>query len=219
MAAPGASTPSRDDGWRTFAKLGAPHGLYGEQALHLAEGWSDDLVTLFMPPEEPGDPPAAPLRLSLRNTTRPIAIADARWHAGRIMVRLAGVESREAAREYIHGLLEAPIEVLRASLGADAVIEDDLVGIVAFDPEGRSIGTVAGLETRADNAWLLIRWQDDAPGDAPDLIPFVKAIVPTVDLAARRVVLEVPEGLKGLNRRAADAEAASPPDGSAPSET
>lgn len=70
----------------------------------------------------------------------------------------------------------------------------DLIGCTVYDPQGNALGTVVGLIDNAAHATLRIQPpSDDAAGvdgNAPSerLIPFVDAVVPTVDLAARRIV-------------------------------
>lgn len=74
---------------------------------------------------------------------------------------------------------------------------DDLVGCVAESPGGRRLGEVAAIEDTAGPSLLVLRGEDGSE----DLVPFVEAFCVDVDLTASRLVLELPEGLLGLNAR------------------
>ncbi len=68
--------------------------------------------------------------------------------------------------------------------------DHQLVGLAAFDLEGEPLGEVTGLVHGAQDL-LTIR----TPEGRDALVPFVKALVPEVDLAARRVVIDDRPGL------------------------
>ena len=69
-----------------------------------------------------------------------------------------------------------------------------LVGLKAVAVDGEPLGEVVGVE-HGPAADLLVLAR---PSGGRALVPFVKAIVPSVDLAAGRVVLTPPEGLLDL---------------------
>ncbi|WP_147110577.1 ribosome maturation factor RimM [Tateyamaria sp. syn59] len=68
----------------------------------------------------------------------------------------------------------------------------DLVGLEVFDTGGTSLGRVKSVQNHGASDLLEIH----APGGTTTvLLPFTKAAVPTVDLSARRIVADPPEGL------------------------
>ena len=69
-----------------------------------------------------------------------------------------------------------------------------LVGLAAVSAEGEALGEVVRVEHAPASDLLVLR----RPGGRTALVPFVKAIVPEVDVAGRRVVLTPPEGLFDL---------------------
>jgi 16S rRNA processing protein RimM len=80
----------------------------------------------------------------------------------------------------------------------DAEIEDpdefhdhQLEGLLAELADGTVVGTVTAVLHGAGGELLVL----EAPDGGELLVPFVAAIVPTVDLAGGRVVLDPPEGL------------------------
>ena len=109
---------------------------------------------------------------------------------GAFAARLTGVATREQAEALKGTRLYAPRDRLPA-LGDEEYYHADLIGLAVFDTGGAAVGTVrAVLDHGAGDILEVAR-----PG-APDLLlPFTRAAVPTVDLAARRIVADPPEGL------------------------
>ena len=78
------------------------------------------------------------------------------------------------------------------SVPDDEFYHADLIGLDVFDTGGRSLGKVkAVLNHGASDLLELVT--PGQPGAV--LLPFTQAIVPTVDLAARRIIADPPEGL------------------------
>ena len=160
----------------TVAKIGRAHGLRGEVAL--------DIRT---------DTPAERLVVgAVLQTDRagigPLTISTTRDHQGRWLVTFAEVPDRTAA-EGLRGL--ALVVEEDASNEEDAWYPHELVGLRAEHVDGRVIGTVLALEHLPAHDALLIR---ETTGER-SLVPFVRAIVPVVDVAGGRVVLDPPGGL------------------------
>jgi 16S rRNA processing protein RimM len=64
----------------------------------------------------------------------------------------------------------------------------DLIGLTAVDPSGQTLGTVSVVHDYGAGASFEI-----AGDGVPLLVPFTAACVPTVDLAARRLVVVMPD--------------------------
>ena len=158
------------------ARIGRAHGLRGEVAL--------DIRT---------DTPAERLAVgAVLETDRagvgPLTVATTRDHQGRWLVTFAEVTDRTAA-ESLRGVGLVVDE--DASHEDDAWYPHELVGLRAEHVDGRLIGTVLALEHLPAHDALLIR---ESTGGR-SLVPFVRAIVPVVDVAGGRVVLDPPGGL------------------------
>lgn len=105
--------------------------------------------------------------------------------------RLSGVKTREEA-DALRGMrLFAERERL-PDLPEDEFYHADLIGLEVFDTGGVSLGRVkAVLNHGASDLLELVR-----PGQSGAvLLPFTRAIVPTVDLSAGRIIADPPEGL------------------------
>ena len=73
----------------------------------------------------------------------------------------------------------------------DEFHDHQLVGLRAESADGEVIGEVVRIEHAPGHDLLVVRLPDGREG----LVPFVRAIVPTVDVAGGRVVLTPPDGL------------------------
>ncbi|AQS46894.1 MULTISPECIES: ribosome maturation factor RimM [Thioclava] len=105
--------------------------------------------------------------------------------------RLSGVATKEEADALRGTTLWADRDKL-PSLPDDEFYHADLIGLTVVDTGGAKIGTVRAVHNHGAGDILEIY----APGRKQALLlPFTKAIVPTVDLAAQRIVVDPPEDL------------------------
>ncbi len=105
--------------------------------------------------------------------------------------RIVEITSKEAADALKGTELFASRDQL-PSLPDDEFYHADLVGLDVFDVGGAAIGQVKAVHNHGADDLLEVTLRD---GAASALIPFTRAIVPTVDLSARRIVIDPPEGL------------------------
>jgi 16S rRNA processing protein RimM len=110
------------------------------------------------------------------------------------------VTDRASAERLRNTELYAPRERL-PDLAAEEFYHADLIGLSAEDQAGRAIGVVVAVHNFGAGDILEIA---PAAGGETAMVPFSAAAVPSVEVAARRIVLELPEGL------AAPAPAAAP---------
>ncbi|MFO6464728.1 ribosome maturation factor RimM [Jannaschia sp. KMU-145] len=109
---------------------------------------------------------------------------------GGYAVRLSGVPHKEAADALKGQRLWAPRDALPA-LPDDEFYHSDLIGLVAVDTGGADLGRVHAVHDHGAGDLLEVR----PAGGASVLVPFTQAIVPTVNLRARRIVIDPPSGL------------------------
>lgn len=178
----------------TVARLGKPHGLRGEIALELRtdipdERLADGAVLETVPAS------AGPLTVEYTRT------AGDRWYAA--FVEIPDRSAAEDARG-----VELVVDA-EDSDEEDAWYPHELVGLRAELADGTVVGTVKGLEHLPAHDMLVVL----ETGGERTLVPFVRAIVPTVDVAGGRVVLTPPGGL--LASDAANLEVVPPTPGSA----
>jgi 16S rRNA processing protein RimM len=110
--------------------------------------------------------------------------------SGAFAARLTGVATREQAEALKGTRLYVPRDRL-PPLPDDEFYYADLIGLSVFDTGGASLGTVrAVLDHGAGDILEIVR-----PGAPELLLPFTRATVPTIDLAAGRLVADPPPGL------------------------
>ena len=109
--------------------------------------------------------------------------------SGGLGARLSGVLTKEQADALRGTQLFADRDRLPA-LPDDEFYHADLIGLVAQDTGGVTLGTVRAVHNHGAGDMLEIL----GPGmKTALLVPFTLAVVPTVDLAAGRVVVDMPE--------------------------
>lgn len=158
------------------ATIGRAHGLRGEVALDVrtdrpAERFSVGAVLRT-------DPPGA----------GPLTVTAVRHDGERWFVRFAEAGDRTAAE----GLRGTALTVVAVDSDEDdAWYPHELVGLRAQRLDGTVVGEVVGLEHLPAQDVLVVR----EPDGSRTLVPFVRAIVPVVDVPGGRVVLDPPFGL------------------------
>lgn len=108
---------------------------------------------------------------------------------GGYAVRLSGVPHKEAADALKGQKIWAHRDAL-PTLPDDEFYHTDLIGLTAVDTGGEALGRIHAVHDHGAGDILEVRI---AGGSV--LIPFTRAIVPTVDLAAGRVIVDLPYGL------------------------
>ncbi|MBO0840335.1 MAG: ribosome maturation factor RimM [Sciscionella sp.] len=126
-------------------------------------------------------------------TERTLTVASTRPHSARLLVTFEEVAGRDAAEALRGVLLLAEVSELPPIEDPDEFYDHQLEGIEVSTVDGQVIGEVR--EVLHGPAGELLAVQRKAGGEV--LIPFVREIVPTVDLAAGRVLVDPPEGLLG----------------------
>ena len=107
-----------------------------------------------------------------------------------LAARLSGVTTREEA-EALRGQRLYVDRARLPSLPDDEFYHADLIGLAVRDTGGATLGHVAAVLNHGAGDLLEVR----QPNGAAILLPFTREVVPTVDLAAGRIVADPPEGL------------------------
>lgn len=114
---------------------------------------------------------------------RPFRLLEGKVHGQYLLAHLEGLNDRDAA-EAVMGMEIAVPREDRPAAEEGEYYWDDLIGLEVVNGDGAVFGKVTGLlETGAHDVLQIL-------GERERLIPFVDAYVRTVDLAARRIVVE-----------------------------
>ena len=168
-----------------IARIGAAHGVRG--AVKLWTFTDDPLAVKAYGP------------LATKDGARKFEIATAREANGHLVATLKGIATREDA-ERLNGL---ELYIAREKLPAtddNEYYHADLIGLAAVTPANEPLGRVTAIHNFGAGDIIEI-----APlGGATLLLPFTNAVVPSVDLEAGRVVVELPDEIAGDDPSSAD---------------
>jgi 16S rRNA processing protein RimM len=118
-------------------------------------------------------------------------------HRGQLVFKFRGIDSITDAERLEGAEVRVPREQ-RASLPSGEYYQSDLIGCAVLDrATGDSIGTVEAFQELGAPVLEV----SGAAGNEPLLIPFARAICVEIDIEGRRIVVDLPAGLKELNVR------------------
>jgi 16S rRNA processing protein RimM len=113
------------------------------------------------------------------------------FHDGTLILKFRGIDSISDAERLSGAEVRVPMAE-RAALPEGEYFESDLIGCdVVERSTGQSLGRVSAWLDGGGSGLLVVGGL---------LIPFVRAICVEIDPTARRIAVELPEGLKDLNR-------------------
>ena len=127
-----------------------------------------------------------------KDGARSFEVETAREAKGHLVTTLKGIATREDA-ERLNGI---ELYIAREKLPAnrrDGCYHADLIGLAAVTSAGEVLGRVAAIHNFGAGDIIEIA----PPSGSTLLLPFTNAVVPTVDLANGRVVIELPDEIAG----------------------
>lgn len=167
-----------DAGWVTIAVLGKTRGNRGEITA----------ISLSSKPERF----QALREVFLFGKGQRFEVESTWFHMETLVFKFRGVDSISEAELLTGCEVRVPASE-RIPLDENEFFESDLIGCTVFDAAGGGpLGTVTAWEDSGGHGCLVV---DDSL-----MIPFVRTICKEIDPARRRIAVELPEGLKDLNR-------------------
>ena len=165
----------------TVGRIGRPHGIRGDVVVGVR---TDEPELRFARGSRLDTDPAE---------VGPLTVAGTKWHSGELLVRFAGVTDRDAAAELRGTWLTVDSATIAPPDDPDEFRDTDLIGLSVRTVDGAPVGTVDDVLHSGQDV-LVIK----AAGGREIMVPFVKALVPEVDVAAGALVIDPPEGLLNL---------------------
>ena len=158
-------------------RIGKAHGILGEATIEVRTDEAEDRFAIgaVLETESHGN----------------LTVASARVHNGILLLSFDGIEDRNAIEGLRNELLYADVDI-----DAPGVDEDDyhvlqLIGCKAFLVDGDEFGEVSEVLNLPGQDVLVIKSES-----AETLIPFVRQLVPIVDIKARRMTV-IPPVIEG----------------------
>jgi 16S rRNA processing protein RimM len=175
--------PAQEPDLIVVGRIGRPQGIKGE-------------VTVEVRTDDPDDRFAVGRVLRTDPPERgPLTVAGSRRQGRYLVVLFDGLVDRNGAELLRDTLLQMAVADLPPLAEQDEYYDTQLIGLVAELTDGSALGEVTDVLHLPGGDVLVVRRSHGAEA----LVPFVRAIVPTVDLPARKVVLDPPEGLLDLS--------------------
>ena len=164
-------------------RIGRPQGIKGEVTVEVRtddpdERFAAGMVLLTDPPER-----------------GPLTVTSSRRQGKYLVVLFDGFADRNEAETIRDTMLLVDVADLPPLADEDEYYDTELVGLAAVLTDGSLLGEVADVLHLPGGDVLVVRRSHGAEA----LVPFVRAIVPTVDVLGRRLVVDPPEGLLELS--------------------
>jgi 16S rRNA processing protein RimM len=174
-------------GWVAVALLGKTRGNRGEvtaQALSDTRERYQALRDVFLFAEARASRPAI--------HGEQFQVENAWFHQGVLILKFRGIDSISEAERLAGAEVRVPISE-RVPLEPGEFFQSDLVGCEVVDRRtGESLGRVTDWNDAGGAGILVV--------DGGLLIPFAREICAEIDPAAKRIAVDLPEGLRDLNR-------------------
>ena len=154
-------------------RIGRAHGILGEATIEVR---TDEPQTRFA------------IGAQLITDHGNLVVTSARVHNGILLLGFEGITDRNAVEKLRNTLLYAEVDIDQPSENEDDYHIQQLIGLTAVLADGSNYGTVADVLNLPAQDCLVINTET---GEV--LIPFVRQLVPTVDLDRKLIVVNPPE--------------------------
>ena len=154
-------------------RIGRAHGILGEATIEVR---TDEPQTRFA------------IGAQLITDQGNLVVTSARVHNGILLLGFKGITDRNAVEKLRNTLLYAEVDIDQPSENEDDYHIQQLIGLTAVLEDGSNYGTVADVLNLPAQDCLVINTET---GEV--LIPFVRQLVPTVDLDRKLIVVNPPE--------------------------
>ena len=160
-------------------RIGRPHGVRGE-------------VTIAPSTDDPDARFAVGNRLSTDPASRgPLTVTGFRRSGRMLVLAFDGFADRDAAETLRGVAVTVDASTLPVPDDPDEFYDHQLIGLAVQDAGGAALGEVVDVLHPPAAPVLTVR----RPDGSDELVPFVSAIVPVVDLEAGRLVVDPPDGM------------------------
>jgi len=174
------------DAMAVVGRVARPHGLRGQVIVNPETDFPEERFQ-----------PGAELFVNRGGVAESITITTVRFQQQRPVIGFRGIDDMNAAATFAGAELRVPIDRL-AVLPPDTFYRHDLIGCAVETSAGAVVGQVEDVEGTMGGSRLVVK----TSGGVEVLVPLVAEICTAIDPAAKRIVIDPPEGLLELNERA-----------------
>lgn len=155
------------------------HGIQGEAKVGFSKNQEDFLKKLDV------------IYIKQDSQYKKFDIISVRFNKNFAILKFEGINSINDLVPYKGCLLFVEKTVIREKLGEDEFLIDELTGLDVVDPEGNIIGVAVGVSNNGANDLISVK----SKTKKISLVPFVKELVPKVDIKAKKITVNNIEGL------------------------
>ena len=175
-AARGVERHDAYDGWIIIGRIRAPHGIRGEARVEMLTDFPQRFRTAK--------------RVYLGEAHEPRAIEAARFTPKGVLLKLAGIDSRDAAAALRGSYIALP-EAALPPLPTGNFHHHQIQGLDVYTEDGRHLGAVAEILTTGSNDVYVVR--GECYGEI--LLPAIVDVIRAIDLEAQRITVRLMPGL------------------------
>lgn len=155
------------------------HGIQGEAKVGYSKSQTDFLSTLKA------------VLIKPENEYKTLNITSCRFNKNFAIIKFKEINSINDIIPYKGLLLYVEQTSLKENLSDDEFLIEDLIGCEAFNQNGEKVGTIVGISNNGTNDYLNIKTKTKRTS----LVPFIKELVPEIDIENKKVIISNLEGL------------------------
>ncbi len=155
------------------------HGIQGEAKVGFSKNQADFLKNLKS------------AFIKTENEYKPFKISSIRFNKNFALIKFQGINSINDLIPYKSCLIFTERQTIRQTLNEDEFLIDELTGLDVFDQNGEIIGVAVGVSNNGINDFISVK----SKSKNICLVPFVKALVPKVDIKNKKIIVN---NIKGL---------------------
>lgn len=155
------------------------HGIQGEAKVGFSKNQQDFLKSLKT------------AFIKVDSDYKELEITSIRFNKTFALIKFKGIDSINDIIPYKGSILFVKETLIRESLGEDEFLIDELTGLDVIDPDGNTIGVVVGVSNNGANDLISVK----SKTNKISMVPFVKALVPNVDIKGKKITINNIQGL------------------------
>lgn len=155
------------------------HGIQGEAKVGFSKSQQDFLTKLKM------------VYIKQNLDYVKLEVSSVRFNKTFALLKFKGINSIEDLIPYKGCLIFVEETTIRENLGEDEFLIDELTGLDVVDLDDKQIGVVVGVSNNGVNDLISVK----SKTKKISLVPFVKELVPNVDIKGKKITVNNIEGL------------------------
>lgn len=166
-------------GYISVGKILNFHGIQGEAKIGFSKNQQDFLKTLKS------------VFIKLDSEYTKLEVTSVRFNKAFALIKFKGINSINDLMPYKGCLIFVEETTIRENLEEDEFLIDELTGLDVIDTDNNAIGVVVGVSNNGVNDLISIK----SKTKKISLVPFVKELVPKVDIKNKKITVNNIEGL------------------------